>query len=187
MSPGPDFMVTLKQTINHGKRYAYYSSFGIGLGIAVHVGYTLLGMGLIFKNLPYFLDVIRVLGALYLIYLGIQSLKSSNNSILITHENGINFNLYKSFIIGFFTNLLNPKATLFFLSIFTAIVSIDTPIYMQSLYGLYCILANIFWYILIAKLLSKENSLNLFNKYQNEIQKTIGVVLILLGIKLILL
>lgn len=91
----------------------------------------------------------------------------------------------KSFFVGFITDLLNPKATLFFLSIFTAIVSPNTPMYIQSLYGLYCVLANIFWYMLVANLLSRKKNLELFNKHQNIIEKVIGVLLVLLGIKLI--
>lgn len=185
LSPGPDFMVTLRQTINYGKKYAYYSSLGIGFGIFIHIGYTLLGMGLILKNFPYFLDMIRISGALYLIYLGYVNFKSNSSKIKIKLEKNKNYSLKKSFLVGFLTDLLNPKATLFFLSIFTAMVSIDTPLYIQSLYGLYCILANIFWYMFVANILSRKKNLNLFNKHQNIIEKIIGIILILLGIKLI--
>ncbi|MCT7584660.1 LysE family transporter [Aliarcobacter butzleri] len=185
LSPGPDFMVTLRQTINYGKKYAYYSSLGIGFGIFIHIGYTLLGMGLILKNFPYFLDMIRISGALYIIYLGYVNFKSNSSKIKIKLEKNNNYSLKKSFLVGFLTDLLNPKATLFFLSIFTAIVSIDTPLYIQSLYGLYCILANIFWYMFVANILSRKKNLDLFNKHQNIIEKIIGIILILLGIKLI--
>ena len=47
MSPGPDFMVTLRQTVNYGKKYAYASCLGIGAAMVIHVSYTLLGVGLI--------------------------------------------------------------------------------------------------------------------------------------------
>ncbi|OQR40564.1 lysine transporter LysE, partial [Aliarcobacter cryaerophilus] len=124
MSPGPDFMVTLRQTINYGKKYAYFSSLGIGAAILVHVGYTLLGVGLILKNFPYFLDIVRILGALYLIYLGYGSFKSNSSKIKIQKEKKLSYSYKKSFFVGFITDLLNPKATLFFLSVFTAIVSV---------------------------------------------------------------
>ena len=185
MSPGPDFMVTLRQTINYGKKYAYFSSLGIGAAILVHVGYTLLGVGLILKNFPYFLDIVRILGALYLIYLGYGSFKSNSSKIKIQKEKKLSYSYKKSFFVGFITDLLNPKATLFFLSVFTAIVSVDTPMYIQGLYGFYCVLANIFWYMFIANILSIKKNLDLFNKHQNIIEKVIGIVLVLLGIKLI--
>lgn len=185
MSPRPDFMVTLRQTINYGKKYAYFSSLGIGAAILVHVGYTLLGVGLILKNFPYFLDIVRILGALYLIYLGYGSFKSNSSKIKIQKEKKLSYSYKKSFFVGFITDLLNPKATLFFLSVFTAIVSVDTPMYIQGLYGFYCVLANIFWYMFIANILSIKKNLDLFNKHQNIIEKVIGIVLVLLGIKLI--
>lgn len=185
ISPGPDFMVTLRQTINYGKKYAYASCLGIGAAMVIHVSYTLLGVGFILKQFPYFLDIVRILGALYLIYLGYGSFRSNSSKIIIEHENKVIYSYKKSFFVGFITDLLNPKATLFFLSIFTAIVSVDTPMYIQSLYGLYCVLANIFWYMLVANLLSRKKNLELFNKHQNIIEKVIGVLLVLLGIKLI--
>lgn len=185
MSPGPDFMVTLRQTINYGKKYAYMSCLGIGAAMVIHVGYTLLGIGFVLKSFPYFLDVVRILGALYLIYLGIGSFRSNSSKIKVKHEKKIVYSYKKSFMVGFITDLLNPKATLFFLSVFTAIVSADTPMYIQSLYGVYCVLANIFWYMLVANLLARKKNLDLFNKHQNVIEKVIGVLLVLLGIKLI--
>lgn len=187
MSPGPDFMVTLRQTVNYGKKYAYYSSLGIGFGIFIHVSYTLLGMGIVVKNFPFVLDIVRILGASYLIYLGYESLRSDSKAIKITKEKHNTYSLKKSFLTGFFCNLLNPKATLFFLSVFTAIVSPDTPMYMQVLYGVYCIFANIFWYMIVANILSKKKNLDWFNRHQNIIGKVIGVILVLLGTKLIFL
>lgn len=151
----------------------------------IHVVYTLLGVGLILKNFPYFLDIVRILGALYLIYLGYGSFRSNSSKIKIQQEKNSEYSLKKSFMTGFLTDLLNPKATLFFLSIFTSIVSANTPMYIQSLYGLYCILANIFWYMFVANILSRKKNLDLFNKHQKVIEKVIGILLVLLGIKLI--
>lgn len=184
-SPGPDFMITLKQTINYGKKYAYYSSIGIGFGIACHLAYTLLGLNVVINKFPYIFFIIKVSGALYLVYLGIMSIKSKTSAIKIRHEHKRNLGVKKSFLMGFLSDLLNPKTTLFFVSIFTSIVSINTPIYIQFLYGLYCVIANILWYMMIANILSKESNLNIFNKHQAKIEKIIGVILIILGLKLI--
>ena len=185
MSPGPDFMVTLRQTINYGKKYAYFSSLGIGAAILVHVAYTLLGVGFILKQFPYFLDIVRILGALYLIYLGYGSFRSNSSKIKIKSEKIVNYSYKESFFVGFISDLINPKATRLCLLILSAIVSIDTPLFIQSLYGLYCVLANIFWYMFVANILSRKKNLDLFNKHQNIIEKVIGIILVLLGIKLI--
>lgn len=185
ISPGPDLMVTLRQTVNYGRIYAYYSSIGIGIGILAHLTYTFLGIGIILNIFPHFLDVVRILGALYLIYLGISSLKSDSSKIKVHNEKFKTYSLKKSFITGFLCNLLNPKATLFFLTIFTTIVSQETPFYIQGIYAFYCVIMNIVWYMLIANILSRKKNLDLFNKYQHNIQRVIGIILILLGFKLI--
>ena len=181
ISPGPDLMVTLKQTINYGKKYAYISSMGIGFGILVHLLYTFLGLELILRVFPQFLTFMKICGALYLIYLGISSFKNSAEDIKIVSNQAVEYSYKKSFITGFVCNVLNPKATLFFVSIFTTIVDINTPFYIQSVYILYCILATIFWFMLIANILSRKNNMDLLNKYRSTIDKSIGVVLILLG------
>ena len=181
ISPGPDLMVTLKQTINYGKKYAYISSVGIGFGILVHLLYTFLGLELILRVFPQFLTFMKICGALYLIYLGISSFKNSAEDIKIVSNQAVEYSYKKSFITGFVCNVLNPKATLFFVSIFTTIVDINTPFYIQSVYILYCILATIFWFMLIANILSRKNNMDLLNKYRSTIDKSIGVVLILLG------
>lgn len=182
ISPGPDLMVTLKQTINYGKKYAYISSVGIGFGILVHLLYTFLGLELILRVFPQFLTFMKICGALYLIYLGISSFKNSAEDIKIVSNQAVEYSYKKSFITGFVCNVLNPKATLFFVSIFTTIVDINTPFYIQSVYILYCILATIFWFMLIANILSRKNNMDLLNKYRSTIDKSIGAVLILLGL-----
>lgn len=126
LSPGPDFAMILKQSITYGKRASIFSSIGIGLGISVHVIYTILGIGLIISKSIVLFNIIKYMGAAYLIYLGYKSLKSKGMKLqtedILKNEK---ISDLKSFTIGFLCNALNPKATLFFLSMFTVVVSIN--------------------------------------------------------------
>lgn len=187
LSPGPDFAMILKQSITYGKRASIISSIGIGLGISVHVIYTLLGIGLIISKSIVLFTIIKYLGAAYLIYLGYMSLKSkgiklSSNKIEIKEE----ISDKKSFWIGFLCNALNPKATLFFLSMFTVVVSIDTPMYIQALYGLFCIIATMCWFILTSFLLSTKKVRKFFNLFGIWFDRSVGLLLIALGLKVAL-
>ncbi|BAK71938.1 LysE family translocator [Arcobacter sp. L] len=184
MSPGPDFMVTLKQSINHERKYAIISSFGISIGIVFHLAYTILGFSFIIKVFPMFLDIIRYIGATYLIYIGYKSFKSSH--IKIEKDNQKKMTIKKAFMLGFFCNVFNPKATMFFLSIFSIIVNESTPMYVQLLFGLFCVIANFVWYSLIALFLTRKKSIELFDKYSNIINKVIGAILIFFGFYFIL-
>ncbi|WP_072680478.1 LysE family translocator [Arcobacter sp. LA11] len=187
LAPGPDFAMILKQSITYGKRASIVSSIGIGLGISVHVIYTILGIGLVISKSIVLFNIIKYLGAMYLIYIGYKSLRSKGmqlqtDSFLIKNE----ISDTKSFMIGFLCNALNPKATLFFLSMFTVVVSIDTPIYIQSLYGLFCIFATMFWFIGTSLILSQRKVREFFNSFGKWFDRVVGVVLITLGIKVAL-
>ena len=174
----------LKQSITYGKRASIISSIGIGMGISVHVIYTILGIGLIISKSIVMFNIIKYMGAAYLIYIGYKSLKSSgmklqNESL----ESSEKISDLKSFTI---CNALNPKATLFFLSIFTVVVSIDTPMYIQAIYGVFCIFATMFWFVGTSLILSQQRVRSFFNTFGKWFDRTVGVVLISLGIKVAL-
>lgn len=154
LSPGPDFMVTLKQSINHDRKYAIISSAGISVGIIFHLAYTILGFSIIIQTFPMFLDIVRYLGATYLIYIGYKSFTSK--SIKLEKDNEKKMTAQKAFMLGFICNVLNPKATMFFLSIFSIIVNETTPMYVQLLFGTFCVLINFVWYSMIALLLTRK-------------------------------
>lgn len=178
LSPGPDFMITLKQSINHERKYAILSSLGISVGIIFHLAYTILGFSFIIKVFPNFLDIVRYIGAIYLIYIGYKSFKSTHIKV---EKDKQSMNAKKAFVLGFFCNVFNPKATMFFLSIFSIIVNETTPLYVQIVFGIFCVVANFVWYSLIAIFLTRKKSLELFDKYSNIINKIIGCFLIFFG------
>lgn len=187
VAPGPDFAMILKQSITYGKRSSIIASIGIGLGISVHIIYSVLGIGLIISQSIILFNIIKYLGAIYLIYIGFKSFKSKGLKLqkeeIIEHKQ---MSDKKSFFIGFLCNALNPKATLFFLSIFTVIVDIGTPIYIQSLYGLFCIIATMCWFVGVSIFLSQKRVREFFNSFAHIFDKTVGVVLIALGLNVAL-
>lgn len=184
LSPGPDFAMIVKQSITYGKRSSIFTSIGIGLGISVHIIYSILGIGLIISKSIILFNIIKYLGAAYLIYLGIQSLKSKGIK-LDNKDKSTNKEIsdLKSFTSGFLCNALNPKATLFFLSMFTVVININTPLYIQSLYGLFCILATTVWFTFVSLILSHSKVRNFFSKFGVWFDRTVGFVLIGLGLK----
>ncbi len=186
-SPGPDFAMIVKQSITYGKRSSIIASIGIGLGISVHIIYSVLGIGLIISKSIVLFSIIKYIGAAYLIYIGYKSLKSKGLKLevgdSITNQT---MSDKKSFFIGFLCNALNPKATLFFLSIFTVVVDINTPLYIQSLYGVFCIFATMFWFVGVSVFLSQKKVRKFFNSFGHIFDKTVGVVLIALGLKVAL-
>ncbi len=187
LSPGPDFAMILKQSVTYGKRSSIFTSIGIGLGISVHIIYSILGIGLIISKSIILFNIIKYLGAAYLIYIGYQSLKSKGinlqNSRVSKQEDMSDL---KSFTLGFLCNALNPKATLFFLSMFTVVISINTPLYVQVFYGIFCIFSTMLWFIITSLVLSHSKVRTFLNSFGKWFDRVVGTVLIALGIKVAL-
>ena len=187
LSPGPDFAMIVKQSVSYGRRASIFTSIGIGLGISVHIVYTLLGIGLIISKSIILFNIIKYLGAAYLIYIGYKSLKSKGISLQTNEEKEVEkISDFKSFYLGFLCNALNPKATLFFLSMFTVIISPNTPLDVQAFYGLFCILATTCWFLFLSLILSHSKVKNFLSSFGKWFDRTVGLVLILLGIKVAL-
>ena len=75
-SPGPDFAVVVRESVTHGRRAGTWTAFGVGTAIFLHVGYSLLGIGLIVSQSIMLFNVLKWLAAAYLVYIGIKALRA---------------------------------------------------------------------------------------------------------------
>jgi threonine/homoserine/homoserine lactone efflux protein len=185
-SPGPDFAVVLKHSLSFGKRSAVYTSLGIGSAILLHVAYAIAGIGLILQANPVIYKVLIGVAAGFLMYLGASALRSSPSSIQVDKSVKLTMSDRKSFSIGFLTNGLNPKATLFFLSLFTVIVGAETPLSTKVGYGIYLAIATFLWFYMISQLLAAKKFRQLFSDYGYWFERGMGVVLILISLHILL-
>jgi len=192
MSPGPDFAMVTRNSLLYTRRTGILTALGISLGIAVHVAYCLLGIGLVISRSILAFSIVKYLGAAYLIYIGYQSLqasrldsKSESNAPQAdtpTHEMAT----MASIRTGFLTNLLNPKATLFFLALFTQVIDPNTPKHIQALYGIEMMIITFVWFMLLALFFSNNTIRKRILRVQHLIERATGLVFILLGIKVAL-
>jgi threonine/homoserine/homoserine lactone efflux protein len=188
-SPGPDFAIVLKHSINFGRRAAIITSIGVGAAILIHVAYSLLGIGILIKTTPVLFQVFSYVAAAYLLYLGWGAIRSPAPKTLnnVKVEKVIQLiSDTKAFVIGFLTNGLNPKATLFFLSVFAVAVSPDTPNVIKLAYGLYLAIATGIWFCVLSLFLSSKSVTQFIGENGYWFDRMMGVVLILLAIKLVM-
>jgi len=185
-SPGPDFAVVVRESVARGQRSGSWTAAGVGAGILVHVGYSLLGIGLIVSQSIMLFNLFKWLAAAYLFYLGYQALRAKPMSAesLSCAEAAVPLSSRRSFVMGFVTNGLNPKATLFFLSLFTVVIDPHTPLAVQAGYGLYLAFATGLWFCLVAWLFSRERVRSGFARMGHWFDRMTGAVLIGLGIRL---
>lgn len=193
-SPGPDFAVVLKNSISFGRRAGIFTSIGVGLGILVHVAYSLAGIGILIKTTPWLFSVFSYIAAGYLTWIGVNALRSKpvtnrkntdekkvdeyDGSLAVITDK-------KAFWTGFLTNGLNPKATLFFLSLFAVIVSPDTPMVIKISYGIYLTIATGIWFCFLSYILSSRNVRAFIGDNSHWFDRVMGVILILLAVKLV--
>ena len=195
ISPGPDFAVVVKHSVRYGKEISYATSIGIGVGILLHVGYSLLGISLIIKTTPWLYDIFSYIAAAYLVWLAWgairsqppQASESSNevNDIQDIKQNEPSISWRKGFWIGFLTNGLNPKATLFFMSVFTVVISVSTPLSVQIVYGLYLAIATGIWFCLLSFLLTTSRVAGFIGDKSYLLDRLMGVLLVVLAFNLI--
>lgn len=184
-SPGPDFAMVTRQSFAHGRRVAIWTSIGIGLGILVHVTYSLLGIGiLISQSIPLF-TVLKICGAVYLAFIGVKSLRARPHAeaeLSITAR--IPPPRRKALVVGFLTNVLNPKATLFFLAIFSTVIDPRTPALWLAVYGIWMSMATMAWFTGVSLLFTHEWVKHTFARFAHWIERAMGAALIALGVKL---
>jgi threonine/homoserine/homoserine lactone efflux protein len=188
-SPGPDFAIVLKHSISFGRRAAIITSIGVGVAILIHVAYSLLGIGILIKTTPVLFQVFSYVAAAYLLYLGWGAIRSPASKSIDNEEVEKVVQLIsdkKAFMVGFLTNGLNPKATLFFLSVFAVAVSPDTPNVIKLAYGLYLAIATGIWFCVLSLFLSSKKVSQFIGSKGYWFDRIMGVVLILLAIKLVM-
>ncbi|WP_313227314.1 LysE family translocator [Stutzerimonas chloritidismutans] len=185
-SPGPDFAVVVRESVTQGRRIGSWTALGVGCGIFVHVAYSLLGIGLIVSQSIVLFNLFKWLAAGYLLYLGWRALRARPMSLDTADEVGTTSDRspWQAFVVGFVTNGLNPKATLFFLSLFTVVISADTPLWVQAGYGVYLAGATALWFLLVAWLFSRGRVRARFARMGHWFDRLTGAVLIGLGVRL---
>jgi RhtB (resistance to homoserine/threonine) family protein len=187
ISPGPDFIMITRNSLMYSRQTGIYTSIGLGLGILVHVVYSLVGIGVLISQSILLFNIVKFLGAAYLIYIGFKSLTSKTSSLnLQNQEQKKDISRMEAVKIGFITNVTNPKATLFFLSLFTLVISPNTPFAVKVFMGAEMSIVTALWFMLVAYLISHHLIKNKLSKVQHTAEKFIGVVLIALGIKVAL-
>ncbi|MCJ8315292.1 MAG: LysE family translocator [Saccharospirillaceae bacterium] len=182
VSPGPDMIIVMRNTLQNGKSAGLKTSLGVVAGNLVHISYCVLGIGWLISQSILLFSVLKYLGAIYLIYLGITSLFAKQTTIL-DEEKVADDKSTKNFRQGFLNNLLNPKGTMFYLGVFTVVITPSTPITDTIiLISAMLSVSTIFWYLFVFALNSSVVK-GYLNNSQVFVNRVFGVLLIGIGVK----
>ncbi len=185
-SPGPDFVLVSQQTLTNGKKAGFMSSIGIALGLSVHILYSALGLAAVIAHSTSALWVIKILGGGYLLYLGIKGLMAKPGNTDGDEQQKIVAHSSKKHIAkGFLCNVLNPKAPIYFVSLFTLVLSPDMPLYEIAVYGAWMMVIQLAWFSLVVVLLSKPVVNRKFKQLGHWLDRMLGGAMIALGVTVI--
>lgn len=156
ISPGPDFAMVSRNSLLLSRRTGVLTALGIAAGVCVHVSYILLGVGLLIQQSLWLFNLIKLVGAAYLVFLGIKMLRAQpeTGEELASQPALSSLGALRT---GFLTNVLNPKTTIFIVSLFMQVVQPQTPLAVQLGYGAFIVLAHALWFSAVALFFSSAS------------------------------
>jgi threonine/homoserine/homoserine lactone efflux protein len=185
LSPGTDFFIIVSTALRRPLKYAFTVSIGIVTAHALYLCIAVLGLESI-KHISGLMETLRYLGGIYLLYIGFMLIKAPKVDMDIEIKKPLHVeNLKSEFIKGFLSAFLNPKNIIFYLSLFTTLVSVSTPLYMRSLYALWMCSLVLFWDIGISLMVGNKKVKNRLSSYIFRLEKIAGVILGSFGLLLI--
>ncbi|MCJ1782055.1 LysE family translocator [Mammaliicoccus sciuri] len=185
ITPGIDMMFILNRSISQGRDAGIYSALGVSVGAVVHTVLSGLGLSVILQTSVVLFTIIKIVGAVYLIYLGIQMFISKQSSISI--KKTVYQSRRKLFVQGVITNVTNPKVALFFISFIPQFISVDNqygPIPFLILGSIFVVMGAITSFIIAIFSSSLTTKLRDNIVAEKIINKISGAVFVILGISL---
>ncbi|WP_404402890.1 LysE family translocator [Idiomarina seosinensis] len=185
-SPGPDFAVVSRYALSFGRKVGYWVALGIAAGITLHVAYSLIGVAVIIHQNQWVYLTLLMIGALYLGYIGIGAITAKPRTEVAAVAGQVELpKRRKAFTVGFLTNGLNVKATLFFLTLFTTVINPATPFVIKLGYGVYLTIATGVWFVFLTWLLTHPRVFKKIWPYSHWVDRLMGAILILLALSLL--
>ena len=182
LSPGPDMVLVLRNTFVSGRRAGLQTSIGILSGNLVHITYCVLGIGLVISQSIIAFSALKYAGAAYLIYLGLMSVRSGDKT-LVTNDVERRRPNRTCFVQGFVDNLLNPKGTLFYVGVFSMVITPETSASVTLLLIFSMMFVSTSFWLFFVYTLDRPTIREFIDRSQQTVNRIFGVLLLLLGIR----
>jgi len=193
MSPGPDLLITMRNALGYSARAGIFTALGIAAGLVIHMSYCIAGIGLLISQSLFLFNLIKWVGAGYLIYIGIHAVRSKGTDPAKLKAETITKDLQnktksdrKAFVNGFVTNIFNPKATMFFLALFSQMLDPELPLELTISFCTLCILTAFSWFSTVSLVMAAKTVRQAYARASKWIDRIFGGFFIALGLKLAL-
>jgi RhtB (resistance to homoserine/threonine) family protein len=190
ITPGADMALVMRHALGSGRRQAFFASLGIGLGCLIWGTASALGVAVVLAQSALAFAILKYAGGAYLLYLGARALNGAirdESNTKGTKDTKKECSSSMAFGQGLFTNLLNPKVAVFYLTFLPQFVAPDRPVLPQSLFlATTHVLMGLVWLTVYARFIDRMAGVLLTNRVKRRIEAVTGAVLMALGIRLAL-
>lgn len=191
--PGVDFILVTKNTVSHGTKAGHFTTLGIATALSFWTIIAVLGLAAIVAQSIVLFNVIKYLGAGYLVFLGIKSVRnrstfSIENDNVVNTESKLLKGKYKTYFIqGFLSDFLNPKTIIVYMTLMPQFINVNKNVYLQlTILGGILVAEAILWFLILVYILRYVRVWFKEAKVQSIFNKVTGTMLVSLAIKLAL-
>lgn len=184
-NPGANLFMVVQTTLSSGKRAGLTCGYGVVLGDAIYSGLGLFGLVTLMAEFGEFFSLIKILGGIYLLYYAISTFRNKTQLNLNINDSSENLSSHIYFRRGLIADLSNPQTVLFFVSIFSTTINVDTPLWAKIVIWLSIVMASLAWRVLLCQTFSLASVRRTYSKIHKVVGKGIGIVLGTLATKLI--
>ena len=181
MSPGPSLAIVIRNNVNFNRLAGILTSIGHGIGIGVYATLAVLGLGLILQTNQTVFMIIQIIGLVLLFLFGLMFVFQKNKQDKKEEKRS----QLNSFLQGFTIAIINPKILIWFTAVYSQFIAIDASFYFNSILVLTASLIDAIWYIIVSILVTGYGLKNLLIEKKLMIQKTTGIVLIIISLMLL--
>ncbi|WP_273975915.1 LysE family translocator [Vibrio parahaemolyticus] len=186
MTPGPSFILVAQTAMSKSRSEAMCISIGLGLGASIFAFIASMGLIALFDAVPEFYVAFKVLGGLYLCYLGVKMWRSSKSKVDSTDAELTNKPAhFKAVFLGLATQLSNPKTAIVFSSVFAAMLPVKVPAHTTLVLVAGVFVLNFSWYFLVSVLLSSQKAQASYLRFKSYINKGASVLMGSMGSKFV--
>lgn len=191
ISPGPDFLLVVRSAMRNVWQRAIGVAFGIALANAIYIYICIIGVGAVIAHSAWAMVVLKLIGGAFLLYIAYHAIKAkrSDYEFLLQSDNDNHtkhqLSFFKEFLLGLFSGLSNPKNIIFYLSLFSVVLTPSVNYQLKIGLAIWMTLLIAVWNIMIIFVLSREQVRKIFAKGVFYIDKLAGLLLGVMGYKLI--
>jgi RhtB (resistance to homoserine/threonine) family protein len=191
LSPGADTLLVIRNVITRGRSAGVTTALGICSGLFMHATLSALGLSVLIAHSAFAYQLLKIVGAVYLVWLGLQSLLAALRGDYPRGPGGDTAqqptSAGRSFAEGLLTNLLNPKVAVFYLALLPQFVAVGDPVFIKSilLAGIHAAM-GVVWLVALASLLDRARAVITRPWVRRLLEGVSGSILVGLGARLVL-